>query len=169
MNAAREFIRACNQGENRVFPPDNPHRVRLHFFYASHIEVKWVYYQANRALPVFEELASILRKTSGVVEVLANALAPLANKIEAAFVFGSVGRGSESLGSDVDVLIIGEIGFAEAVQALYAAQDIVRREINPKVYQLGEWKILVDKKDAFVLEILNNPMLNIMGHFNDIK
>lgn len=128
-----------------------------------------VYYQANRALPVFEELASILRKTSGVVEVLANALAPLANKIEAAFVFGSVGRGSESLGSDVDVLIIGEIGFAQAVQALYAAQDIVGREINPKVYNMKEWKILVDKKDAFVLEILNNPRLNIIGNVNDVK
>lgn len=128
-----------------------------------------VYYQANRALPIFEELASILRKTSGVVEVLANALTPLANKIEAAFVFGSVGRGSESLGSDVDVLIIGKIGFSEAVQALYAAQDIVKREINPKVYELEEWKILVAKKDSFVVEILNNPRLNIIGNVNDIK
>jgi predicted nucleotidyltransferase len=128
-----------------------------------------VYYQANRALPIFEELASILRKTSGVVDVLANALAPFANKIEAAFIFGSVGRGTENVESDIDVLIIGEISFAEAVQALYAAQDIVRREINPKVYQLQEWKILIDKKDAFVLEILNNPSLNIIGNINDIK
>lgn len=128
-----------------------------------------VYYQANRELPVFEELASILRKTSGMVEILADALAPLSNKIEAAFIFGSVARATANAGSDVDVLIIGEIGFAEAVQALYPAQEMIRREINPKVYQLKEWKMLAKNNDAFVLEILNNPMLNIIGNINDIK
>lgn len=130
---------------------------------------KQVYYQANRVLPIFEELASILRKTSGLVEVLANALAPLANKVESAFIFGSVGRGTENAQSDIDVLIIGELSFAEAVHALYAAQNVVKREINPKVYSLSEWQILVDNKDAFVLEILNNPRLNIIGNINDIK
>lgn len=128
-----------------------------------------VYYQANRAFPIFDELASILRKTSGLVDVLANALAPLAEKIEVAFVFGSVGRGKESLGSDVDVLIIGEIGFADAVAALYSAQAIVGREINPKVYQKTQWQKLVNNNDAFVQEILNNPKLFIIGAPNDIE
>ena len=106
-----------------------------------------VYYQANTNFPIFEELASILRKTSGLVDVLVNALAPLAEKIVAAFVFGSVARGTESIGSDVDVLLIGEIKFAEAVKALYSAQAIIRREINPKVYQKTEWKKLVNNKE----------------------
>ena len=51
-----------------------------------------VYYQANIDFPIFEELASILRKTSGLADVLAEALKPLAKKIETAFIFGSVGR-----------------------------------------------------------------------------
>src|SRR5579862_1227387 len=50
-----------------------------------------VYYQANTAFLLFEELASILRKTSGLADVLIEALTPLAKKIEAAFIFGSVG------------------------------------------------------------------------------
>ncbi len=75
-----------------------------------------VYYQANIAFPIFEELASILRKTSGLADVLVEALMPIAKKIEAAFIVGSVGRGSERAESDVDVLIIGEISFAEAVK-----------------------------------------------------
>src|SRR5579872_5315744 len=45
-----------------------------------------VYYQANSTFPIFEELASILRKTSGLVDILANALTPLTKKIEVAFV-----------------------------------------------------------------------------------
>ncbi len=46
-----------------------------------------VYYRANTAFPIFDELASILRKTSGIADLLAEALKPIAKKIEAAFIF----------------------------------------------------------------------------------
>ncbi len=128
-----------------------------------------VYYQANLSFPIFEELASILRKTSGLVDVLANALAPLVEKIEAAFVFGSMGRGAENQGSDVDILIIGEISFTDTVKELYPAQVILRREINPKVYTRSEWKHLAKTNDAFVQELLNKPKLFVIGEENDIK
>lgn len=128
-----------------------------------------VCYRANRTFPIFMELASILRKTSGLIDVLASALAPLAEKIDAAFVFGSVGSGTETSGSDVDVLIIGKIAFTDAVTALYAAQAIVGREINPKVYQREEWQKLANNKDMFYQEILNKPKLFIIGAANDIE
>ena len=128
-----------------------------------------VYYQANVDYPIFNELASILRKTSGLADVLATALAPLAEKIEIAFVFGSVARGTESLFSDVDVMIIGEVGFAEAVKALYSAQAIINREINPKVYQRKEWQKLIKSNSAFAKEILSKPKIFIIGNNNDIK
>jgi len=64
-------------------------------------------YSANRQSPIFEELAGILRKTSGLADVIADALEPLTEHIEVALIFGSVARGSETRGSDVDVLIIG--------------------------------------------------------------
>ncbi len=126
-----------------------------------------VYYQANTTFPIFEELASILRKTSGLVDVLANALISLTEKIEVAFIFGSAGAGTENAGSDVDVLIIGKLSFSEAVTALYPAQAIVRREINPKVYQRKEWQKLVNNKDAFVQEILGKPKLFIIGTIDE--
>ncbi|MGQ0650729.1 MAG: hypothetical protein ACT4P4_00455 [Betaproteobacteria bacterium] len=56
-------------------------------------------YSAERACPVFEELASILRKTSGVADVLAAALAPARDQIRAVFVFGSVAGGRERAGA----------------------------------------------------------------------
>ena len=101
-----------------------------------------VYYKANTTFPLFDELASILRKTSGLTDVLAEALRPHANKIKVAFIYGSVGRGTENSNSDIDVLIIGDISFTDAVKALYAAQDIVKCEINPKV-TTSEWKKLI--------------------------
>jgi len=127
-----------------------------------------VYYQANRNFPIYTELTSILKKTSGLVDVLFDFLTSLAEKIEVAFVFGSVAKGTENLGSDIDVLIIGEVDFTEAVAALYAAQASLGREINPKIYSREQWKSSLQKQDLFIQEVLNNPKLFIMGAEHDL-
>lgn len=127
-----------------------------------------VYYQANRNLPIYPELTSILKKTSGLVDVLFDSLAPLAEKIEVACVFGSVAKGTENLGSDVDVLVIGDIDFTEIVTTLYSAQTSLGREINPKIYSREQWKASLQKQELFIQEVLNNPKLFIMGAENDL-
>lgn len=128
-----------------------------------------VYYQANRNFPIYPELTSILKKTSGLVDVLFDSLAPLAEKIKVAFVFGSVAKGTENLGSDIDVLIIGDIDFTDIVIALYPAQTNLGREINPKVYTIEEWKTSLQKQDFFIQEVLNNSKLFIMGAEDDLR
>jgi predicted nucleotidyltransferase len=128
-----------------------------------------VYYQANRAFPIFEELASILRKTSGLCDILASALAPLAEKIEFAFIFGSVARGTETLGSDIDLLIVGEVSYGDVVVALYPAQTTLGREINPKIYRKTEWLSLMAEQNPFVQEVLNNKKLFIIGSNDEVK
>lgn len=128
-----------------------------------------VYYRANPACLIFEELMNILQKTSGLKEVLENALAPLSKKIDVAFVFGSIARGKENTGSDIDILIIGNISFVDAVTALHPAQNIVGREINPKIYRMAEWQKLLDNKNSFAEEILNSQKLFILGGANDLN
>lgn len=128
-----------------------------------------VYYQANPNFPLFNELASILKKTSGLVDILMDALAPLSPQIKAAFVFGSVAKNTENLGSDIDVLIIGELDFTEAVAALYPAQTNLGREINPKLYSQDQWEKCLKEKAAFIQEILSNPKLFIIGALDDIR
>jgi len=122
-----------------------------------------VRYSANPDCPIIDELTSILRKTSGVVDVLAVALLPLAGKISVAFVFGSMASGKETAGSDVDVLIVGSVGFAEVAKALYDTQDTLRREVNPKVFSKEEWMRMREKNDAFIKEVLGRPRLLILG------
>ena len=63
-------------------------------------------YSADTTAAVYPELAGILRKTSGLADVLVEALAPL-DGISLAFVFGSVAQGHETANSDVDVMIVG--------------------------------------------------------------
>lgn len=122
-----------------------------------------VFYSANRECPIYPELAGILRKTSGLVDVLADALMPLKEQIQVAFVFGSMASGKEASGSDVDLLLVGDLNYSDVVKALYPAQEVLGREINPKVFGREEWLRMVITKNAFVKEVLSKPKLFVLG------
>ena len=121
------------------------------------------HYQANPQCPVYSELLGIVTKTFGVTGAIRQALEPLADKINCAFVFGSIASGKASATSDIDLIVIGELSFAEVVGALYPIQDVLGREINPKIYHLDEWRLLKSKNDSFVGEVLAKPRLEVIG------
>jgi DNA-binding transcriptional ArsR family regulator len=122
-----------------------------------------VRYSANRDSPVYEELTGILRKTVGLADVLADALAPAADSIQLAFVYGSLARSTETARSDIDVMLIGTIAFAEAVRLLSPAGAALGREVNPKVYRAKEWRAAVAARDPFVTEVLAQPKIFLIG------
>lgn len=121
------------------------------------------HYSANVQCPIFEELASIFRKTSGLVDVIAGALSSVKNQIQFAIVFGSVARGEQQSNSDIDVMVIGDIGFGDVVTLLHDSQAILKREINPVVYSMASFKSRVEKNDSFIQAVLNKPKLFIIG------
>jgi predicted nucleotidyltransferase len=126
-----------------------------------------VRYQANQQCPVFPELAGLLRKTTGAAELLADALAPLQPAL--ALIFGSVASGTETATSDVDLLVIGDIGFADVVRATHPVQAELGREINPVVYSVQELQRRVQAQDPFVLNLLRNPKIFLTGTEYDLS
>lgn len=121
-----------------------------------------VHYQAQRDCPIFGELQSILRKSTGMADVLREALAPLAEQIESAFVFGSVAKGEEGPGSDIDVLVVGDVSFADVVNAFYPCHERLGREVNPLVMRRTEF----DRRrqdEGFVARVLQGPILPLIG------
>lgn len=128
-----------------------------------------VRYAANRASPIHAELAGILRKTIGLADVLADALAPSAPAISVAFVFGSMARASETAGSDVDVMLIGSLSFGNAVKLLYPAQATLLREINPKVFSADEWRARLKAKDPFIREVMVQPKIFLIGTDDELE
>ncbi len=127
-----------------------------------------VSYQANRDCLIFEELASILRKTSGVADVIRDALTHLKGGIDVALVFGSVASGKATSDSDLDLLIVGKASFSDTVKALYPTQKILGREINPKLYSTREWLIAREENSAFIREILEKPSIEIIGEIDEL-
>ncbi len=121
------------------------------------------HYQANPQCPIYAELIWIVKKTIGVVELIRQALSPLDGQIKQAFVFGSVASGKDTASSDIDLLIIGEIGFAEVANAIYPVQEALGREVNPKLFRPDEWDELVSQDGVFVREIMNQPRTDVLG------
>ncbi|OGA95816.1 MAG: DNA polymerase subunit beta [Burkholderiales bacterium RIFCSPHIGHO2_12_FULL_61_11] len=126
-----------------------------------------VRYQANQQCPVFPELAGLLRKTTGAAEILTTALTPLQPPL--ALIFGSVASGTETASSDVDVLVIADLGFADVVRATHPAQAELGREINPVVYSAQEFKRRVQMQDAFVQDLLTKPKIFLIGTEHDLS
>jgi predicted nucleotidyltransferase len=120
-------------------------------------------FSADRSCPVFEEVAGMLRKTSGAADVIASALAPMSEQIETAFIYGSFAKGTARAGSDIDVLIVGAVDLGAVIDTLHPVQKLVGREINPKVFSSREWQAKQQAKNAFVMEVRANPKIFLMG------
>ncbi len=125
-------------------------------------------YSADTGASIFTEVASILRKTSGLADVLVQALAPLAPALRVAFVFGSMAQGRETAGSDVDVMLIGDVSFGLAVEHLHPAQSVLGREVNAQVLSEAEFRAKA-RTEPFLVDALAKPKLFLIGNEHDLE
>jgi predicted nucleotidyltransferase len=126
------------------------------------------HYQANRTAAIFEELRGIVLKTVGLADVLREAIAPLQEQVELAFIFGSIAQGKERVTSDVDVMVIGDVSFDEVVQAFYPTQESLGREVNPVVMSASEFSGNILQGDRFVSRIVKEPKIFLKGDGDDL-
>ena len=122
-----------------------------------------VLYQADRSCSIFEELASIFRKTVGLATLLKDALAPLASRIQLAFVFGSMASGKQHAHSDLDICILGDVELVEVVKALGSAQEMLQREINPVAMSTTRFIDQLAHHDRFAERISDELKVFVIG------
>jgi predicted nucleotidyltransferase len=122
-----------------------------------------VHFHANPASPVYEELRGILKKTAGVADVLREALEPLADRVRAAFVYGSVARGDERAGSDLDLMVIGDVKFADLIEILAPLHAALRREINTSLYPPKEFRAKLAAAEPFLKRVLADRKIFLVG------
>ena len=107
-------------------------------------------------------------KTAGLVDVLKKALS-VNEKIRLAFIFGSVARGEVQAGSDVDLMVIGDVGLREISRYLSGATDLIGREINPHVHTEVDFASRKKSGEHFLNRLLKEPKLFIIGNENDLE
>jgi predicted nucleotidyltransferase len=121
-------------------------------------------FQANAESPVYGELVGLTRKTLGVEQMLREALVPLAPKLEAAFIYGSVAKGTDSAKSDIDVMLVGRnLLLSKVLELLVPLEAQLGRKINPTCLTPSEFKRRRAERDSFVNRVLAQPTLPLMG------
>lgn len=128
-----------------------------------------VRYRADTACSLFPELAGVFRKTHGTVPLLREALQRLMPRLRIAAVFGSVARGTENPGSDVDLLVIGDGGLPALVRALHPVEQALGREIDPVLYAPAEFTARAQANDGFVRALFEQPKLFVLGGPDDLE
>jgi predicted nucleotidyltransferase len=127
------------------------------------------HYQANPKSPIFAELCAIAQKTVGLAEPMREALAPLAKRISAAFVYGSVAKKQDTAASDIDLMVVsGSLTYADLFAALEDASERLGRKVNPTVYSPQELAKRVKQGNAFVTRVLAQPKIWLVGGESDI-
>ena len=127
------------------------------------------HYQANPSAPVFEELRGLVLKTSGLVDVLRSALAPLFGQIHLAFVFGSVAKAKDTVTSDIDLLVVSDtLAYGELFAALEPATNRLQRPVNPTLYSRSELDSRLSKGNPFIKRVLAQPKLWVIGEVDGL-
>jgi predicted nucleotidyltransferase len=128
------------------------------------------HYQANPQTPVYEELRGIVVKTFGAADVLRQALLPLAERVTAAFVYGSVAKRTDTSRSDIDVLLISEnVGYQELIKALQPAEKKLGRKVSPTLYSRAELARKRVERGGFLARVLEQPKIFLIGTERDLE
>lgn len=128
-----------------------------------------VYYEANPDCPIFPELRSLVAKTAGMADVLRVALSPLAEGVEAAFAYGSMARGEGEPGSDVDLMVIGDVDEMELHEAASKAEEELGRAVNYTLLSRSEFKRRRGEQGGFVSRVLRGPKIDILGSADELR
>jgi predicted nucleotidyltransferase len=128
-----------------------------------------VFYRANRDHPIFPELRALLAKTMGVFELLKKALAPLAARIDFAFVYGSVARGDDNAASDIDLMVVGAVSLDDILDAVSPLEKQLRRPVNPTIYSLKDLKQRYRAGNHFLRSLKNAPKVFLIGAEDDFR
>ncbi len=126
------------------------------------------YFKAETQSPVFRDLQHLFEKTAGLAPILEQILKPFGDKIQSAFIYGSVARSREHAMSDVDLMVIGRAALADLSPLLRKAEVRLGREVNVTAYSPEEFREKIKSGDHFLTAVLRGRKQFVKGGQRDL-
>jgi predicted nucleotidyltransferase len=105
----------------------------------------------------------------GLTAPLQASLAPLADQITAAFVYGSIAKGKDHALSDIDLMVIAEnLDYASLYQALAQAETQLARPVNLNLMSGAEWRRKRTETDSFIARIAAQAKTFVLGSEHEL-
>jgi len=128
-----------------------------------------VTYRANADSPIFAEVRAIVEKTSGIEDLVRDALKPASQNIRLASIYGLIAKGANRARSDLDLLVVGTMPFEELVRLLQPAEEKIGREISPRLFSDKEFRRRLKQRDRFLTSIVQRPKILLIGDIGDAR
>lgn len=128
-----------------------------------------VFYQVNQRNPVFAEMQALVGKTLGIFNILRSALEQLVERVTLAFVYGSVARQEEKAGSDIDLMIIGDVALDDVLALLSDAETKLGRAVTPTVYSVNEFSNKLEGGNHFLNAVVSGNKVFLIGNEDELR
>lgn len=127
-----------------------------------------VYYRANKDHPLYSDIHSIVLKTIGLTDIFRKVFEGH-QEIQIAFIFGSIANHREKASSDVDLMVLGNIGLRQLSKLISGIPNKIGREINPHALSLEEFRKRKSNNDHFIAQVMKSPKIMIVGNKDELK
>ena len=128
-----------------------------------------VYFARDPDCPILPELRSLLAKTVGLLDILRESLGPFARGIQIAFVYGSIARQEERSTSDVDLIVVGDVTFADLSPNLKKAEGRLGRPVNATLLSPHEFAEKMARKNHFLCSVVAKDKIFVIGTAHELE
>lgn len=121
-----------------------------------------MYYNLNTRYPFYSELQQMVAKTTGLGLKITKNRRKLGT-VEYAMLSGKFVEGKKPKQGEVDLLVVGDIVLPELQALIAVEQERIGREINYAVFNSEEFTFRKNRRDPFIMDILNAARVMIIG------
>lgn len=125
------------------------------------------HYQVNSDAPIFNELRGIVLKTFGTADKIRDALLSLEPKITCAFIYGSVAKGVDHAGSDIDVMVVSDnLTLGDIFSVLQSVEQQLGRKVGITLYTCNEFTQRRKTGNPFLTKVLAGTIIPLIGEMD---
>ncbi len=91
------------------------------------------------------------------------ALAGVLDRVQLMFVFGSAARSEQAADSDIDLMVIGDVGLEDLTPGLRVAEEQLGRQVNAVAYSSDAFLAKLRARNPFVRRVVKGAKLFVTG------
>lgn len=126
-----------------------------------------LYYRLNSHYEFFQELLTLVAKTTGLGGEIKKNRKKLGN-VDYVMFSGNFARFGKRANTDVDILIVGEVVLPELTALIKKEEERRGFEINYSVISREEFTFRKERRDPFIKEVLSGSRVLIIGNEDDL-
>lgn len=115
--------------------------------------------------PSLAPLVMLMQQDSELTHTLRDFLAAVAG-VQVAVMFGSVARGDENAGSDIDILVLGTVSELKLNTLLKPVGRKLGRPVRASVSTVKTFQDQIHAGESFALEVVRAPRIALVGDFD---